>query len=365
MDFKLSEEQLLIQESAREIAEDLASLSAADAMENLAEADFLGLFYSEDLGGADGDFLSYIVALQEIAKVSASAALAYAVHATQACHAIATFANDELKAGYLPDLFSGVKKAAYAFGEMEHGKNESEINTNANKDSCAYVVNGRKTFVYGADIADVFIVFAKTDNGLSAFAVDRLSPGVSVSEGYEKMGMDHLSLNTVTFKDVRVPESHLIGSEGEAEQIAKSVFDLHSISLAAIACGILQTAIKKSIDYGKARVQFRCPILSFESMSEKIGQMMIKADATQLLTYKAAADWEENDPDYARDAYHARVFSIQNGEAICTDAIQMHGGYGYSKDLGVEVLLRDLKGLSVFEALAKPMILISASADIA
>ncbi|MFT8929736.1 MAG: acyl-CoA dehydrogenase family protein [Sporolactobacillus sp.] len=365
MDFKLSEEQLLIQESAREIAGDFAQRPAADALNDLADADFLGLFYPEQLGGADGDFLSYIVALQEIAKVSASLALAYAVQATQVCHALASFANDELKANYLPDLFSGEKRAAYAFGEITQGKDGSEINAHATKDKENYVINGQKTFVYGADTADSFVVFAQTDSGLSAFMVDRQIEGVAVSEPYEKMGLDGLSMSTVTLSDVHIPGGHLIGQEGTAEQIAKSVFDLHSTSLAAIACGVLQTAIKKTIDYGKARIQFHCPILSFESMSEKIGQMIIAADAAQLVTYKAAVAWDETDPDYSRNAYHARVFSIQSGERICTNAIQMHGGYGYSKDLGVEVLLRDMKGLSVFEELAKPVILLAASADIA
>ncbi|WP_332237157.1 acyl-CoA dehydrogenase family protein [Sporolactobacillus sp. KGMB 08714] len=364
MNFNLSEEQSLIQESAREIAENLSDLSAVDALKNLAETDFLGLFFSEDAGGAGGDFLSYIVALQEIAKVSASVALAYAVHCTQACYAIAAFAGSDLKKKYLPALFSGEKTAAYALGEGWRGKDLLNIEARAVKADDEYIINGEKTFVYGGASADIYIVFAKTDRGLSAFIVNHDTGGVAVSENYEKMGMDQITLNTVTFKNVHIPDVNIIGNEESGDEIRQSVFNLHSISLASIACGILTTAIEKTVTYGKERVQFNRPILSFEAMSEKLGHMMIKAEAARLLTFKAAAQWDANDEAYVRSAYHARDFSMQSGEEICTAAIQMHGGYGYSKDLGVEALLRDIKGLSVFENLTKPMVLMAASADI-
>lgn len=364
MDFQLSEEQALIRDSAREIAEDLSALPASEALRNLAEADFLGLFYSEENGGAGGDFLSYIVALEELAKVSASVALAYAVHATQACYAIASFADRPLKEKYLSSLFSGERIAAYAYGGGWPERDVLDNGAAAGKIQNGYVINGEKTFVYNGSSADVYVVFAQTGEGLSAFVVERGAEGLAVSDNYEKMGMDQISLNTLTLKDVYVPEENLIGKEGDGAKMARAVFNLNSVSLAAIACGISHTAIEKTVAYGKERKQFNCPVLSFEAMSEMLGRMTITLDAAELLTFKAAVQKEESAERYIPTAYHARAFAIRSGEEICTDAIQMHGGYGYSRDLGVEKLLRDMKGLSVFEQLPKPIVLAAAAADI-
>lgn len=356
MDFQLTEEQSLIKSSASEIANDLAGLSAKEALQVLADIDFLGIFFPEEYGGAGGDFLSYFVALKEFAHVSASAALGYAVHCTQAGYTIWKYGTKSAKENYLQALCSGQMIGSYAHDEGWIGRDVALIETKAEKDAAGFRITGQKTFVYNGRESDLLIIFANTEKGLSAFVVGSDLPGVKISEPYRKMGLDLISEHTVNFDKVYVPAENLLGEEGEGQIIAKCIFDVNSISLSAIAEGITHCAIEKAIAYGKERKQFNRPIIFFDGLSEKLGKMIVDLEASELLTEKAVQSLT-NGEDIAEQAYAARYFALKTGEQICVDAIQLHGGYGYSKDLGVESLLRDIKGLSVFETLTKPMIL--------
>jgi alkylation response protein AidB-like acyl-CoA dehydrogenase len=356
MDFQLSEEQTLIQQSTKEFADDFSNMSVQEALEALAEIDFLGIFVSEEEGGAGGDFVSYIVALEEIAKKSPSAALAYSIHCTQAMYAIQKYGSSTLKEKYLSALCKGEKIAGYALGEGWTGKDMLAIDASAVKNDNGYVLNGSKTFVYQAGQSDVYVVFANTENGLSAFVVDANLEGLSVSQSLAKMGLDQLDLVNVTLTNVQVPPENLIGIEGEGQKIADEIANLQNISLAAIANGIAETGIEKSISYGKERQQFNRSILKFEALQEMIGNMVTNLDASHLLTYLAAT-LKDNDEPFGEQAKKARYFAIKSGEKNVTDAVQIHGGYGYSKDLGVEVLMRDIKGLEVFDFMPKPLVL--------
>lgn len=364
MDFRLSEEQVLIQQSVREMAQDWKGLTVKEILQNLAEVDFLGVYLPEEVGGAGADFTSYILVLEELAKVSASAALAFAIHSTQASYSLNQYGTDFLKEKYLSNLCKGSNIGTYAFGESWVGKDKLATEAIAEKTDGGYTLNGAKTFVYNGIESDVVIVFAQTGENLSAFLVETGAPGVSFSEPYNKMGLDGLSAATLTLEKVFVPAENLIGNEGQGKQIEKSVKDIHSISLAAIAAGISQVAMEKSISYGKERMQFNRPIIKFEALLEMVGKMAVSIDSARLLTLRAAATVETNE-DAANQSMMARYFAITTGEDICVDAIQIHGGYGYSKDLGVEVLLRDLKGLSVIEEQDKPLILSIARNEIA
>jgi len=356
MDFQLSEEQVLIQQSIEEMAQEFAGLSTQEVLATLAEIDMLGMFVSEEEGGAGGDFLSYIVALEEIGKVSASAALAFAVHSTQALYAVQQWGSASLKEKYLSALSKGEKIGSYAFAEGWAGKDMLALEATAVKNENGYVLNGMKTFVYNGGQSDVYVVFANTENGVSAFVVDGDAEGVSFENPYRKMGLDQLTVATMTLADVQVPDENLVGEEGAGLQIASGVTDLQNISLSAIAVGIAQTAMDKSIAYGKERQQFNRPILSFEALQEMIGNMTANLDASRLLTYRAAAA-KDNGEVFGEQAKIARYFAVKTGEETCVDAIQIHGGYGYSKDLGVDVLLRDIKGLEVFDFQRKPLVL--------
>nr|WP_295973712.1 acyl-CoA dehydrogenase family protein [uncultured Bacillus sp.] len=356
MDFTLSDEQVLIQQSIKEIAQDLSGLSVNKSLKSLGEMDFLGMYFPEEVGGAGGEFSSYILALEELAKVSPSTALAYAIHSTQAASILNKWGNDEQKKSYLAPLCKGERIGSFAYGEAWAGKDMLAIETTALKLEDSYLLNGSKTFVLNGSEADLYIVFAKTEEGLTAFVVEKEAPGVTFSDSYKKMGLDELPIVTLTLENVQVPTDNVIGKEGLGEEIYQSAKDLHSISLAAIGTGISAVALEKSISYGKEREQFNRPIIKFEGLQEMIGNMKVHLSAAHLLTLQAAS-LVEREEDYKEAAAIARFYSLKTGEQSCLDAIQIHGGYGYSKDLGVEVLLRDIKGISLLEVHAKPMII--------
>nr|WP_295975613.1 acyl-CoA dehydrogenase family protein [uncultured Bacillus sp.] len=356
MDFQLSEEQALIQESIKELAQEFSELTVQEALVSLAEIDMLGMYISEEEGGAGGDFLSYIIALEEVAKESASSALAFAVHSTQAMYAIQKWGSDAVKEKYLSALCKGEKMGSYAFAEGWTGKDMLALEATAVKSENGYVLNGSKTFVYNGGQSDVYVVFANTKKGVGAFAVDSDAEGVSFKKPYRKMGLDQLPVSTLELTNVQIPAENLIGQEGAGLQIASDVADLQNISLSAIAVGLAQTTMDKSIAYGKERQQFNRPILCFEALQEMVGKMVANLDASRLLTYRAAAA-KDNGKAFGEQAKIARYIAVKTGEETCNNAIQIHGGYGYSKDLGVEVLLRDMKGLDVFDFQRRPLIL--------
>lgn len=356
MNFNLTEEQALIQQSIIEFAQDLKGLSVKEILASLAEIDFLGVFLPEEQGGAGGDFTSYCLVLEELAKVSASAALAYAIHNSQASYSLLEWGSEDLKQKYLTQLCKGEKLGAYAFGEGWVGKDMLAIETTAEQADNGYVLNGAKTFVLNGGESDLYIVFAKTGESLSAFVVEADAQGLSFSEPYRKMGLDELPTATLTLENMYVPAENILGEVGQGQKIYQSVKELHSISLAAIASGISQVAIDKSISYGKERQQFNTPIIRFQALQEKVGNMAVSIEASRLLTLRAAASFDSGE-EFGAYGTQARYFALKTGEEVCIDAIQLHGGYGYSKDLGVEVLLRDLKGISVIEAVAEPLIL--------
>lgn len=356
MDFQLSEEQVLIQQSIKEFAQEFSGLSVQEVVASLAEIDMLGMYISEEEGGAGGDFLSYIVALEEVAKVSASSALAFAVHSTQALYAVQNWGSKAVKEKYLSALCSGEKMGSYAFAEGWTGKDMLALEATAVKNENGYVLNGSKTFVYNGGQSDVYVVFANTEKGVSAFVVEADFTGVSFENPYRKMGLDQLPVATMRLENVQVPAENLVGQEGAGLRIAGSVADLQNISLSAIAVGIAQTAMEKSIAYGKERQQFNRPILSFEALQEMVGNMVANLDASRLLTYRAAAAKDSGEA-FAEQAKISRYIAVKTGEETCNSAIQIHGGYGYSKDLGIEVLFRDIKGLEVFDFIRKPLVL--------
>lgn len=356
MDFKLTEDQELIQQSIKEFTEQMSEMSTEEVLASLAEIDFLGIFFPEKVGGAEGDFTSYIVTLEELAKASPSAALAYANHLTLAAYALDKWGSEQIQEKYLAPLCKGEKFGSFALSEGWLGKDFLAINTTAEKTEDGYTLNGIKTFVHNGSNSDLYVVFAKTGEELSAFIVEKDMEGVAFGEAYKKMGLEGLPQATMTLTNVQVPFENLIGAQGQGFEIMKGARSLHSISLAAIAVAIAEQAIEKSIAYGKERQQFNRPIIKFEALQEMVGEMVTNLEAAKLLTYQAAS-YKDSNLSFADKAEIARYFALNTGEKTVIDAIQIHGGYGYSKDLGVEVLLRDLKGLKVFEQLEKPLVL--------
>ena len=356
MDFQLTEEQALIQQSIREFISELSGATVNEVLNSLAEIDFMGIFFDEETGGAGGDFTSYILALEEVAKVNPSAALAYAINSTQAGYTLEKFASAELKNKYLTQLTKGEVFGGYAYSEQGVDQDLLSINTTFVKESDGYVLNGTKTFVLNAGECGFYIVFAKGEQGLSAFLVEAEAAGVSFGTPYTKMGFDGIAAATMVLENVKIPLENLIGEEGKADSIEQQVRDLHSISLAAIAVGISQTGMDMSIAYGKEREQFKAPVITFEALREKVGNMVTNIEASRLLTFKAAA-LKDSGELFEEVAKMAKYFAIKTGEENVREAIQMHGGYGYTRDLGVERLFRDMKGLNVIETAAKPLVI--------
>lgn len=356
MNFTLSEEQALIQQSIREFISELLGSTVKEILTSLADIDFMGIFIPEENGGAGGDFTSYILALEEIAKVSPSAALAFAINNTQVSNALEQFGSQEIKSKYLTKLSEGKIFGAYAYSEQGIGDDLLSIDTTVVKDQNGYVINGAKTFVLNAGESDLYIVFAIGEQGLSAFVVEADYEGVSFGIPYKKMGLDGIPASTVILENVKVPVENLLGEEGKAEVIAKEVRDLHNISIAAIATAISQTGMDMAIAYGKERQQFRAPVITFEAIREKVGVMATNIEAARLLTYKAAF-CKDSGETFVEAASTAKYFSVKTGEENVREVIQIHGGYGYTKDLGVEKLFRDMKGLNVIESTDKPLVI--------
>lgn len=356
MDFKFTEEQQLIEQSVREFMQEQTDVAVPELLRNLAEMGFMGIFLDEDAGGAGSDFISYIITVEEMAKLSPSAALLYSINNSQIAYALNKFGSKAVKQKYLPKILEGEFIGSYAYSEQQLGGDLLTIDTKADKTDDGYRLNGSKTFVLNGGESDLYIVYAQTEKGLSTFVVEGSIEGVSFAEPYRKMGLDGLPAVTMTLTDVKVPFESLIGEVGEGEKIEREVRNLNNISIAAIATTVSDTAMKMSISYGKERQQFKAPIISFEGLRVKLGEMAANIEASKLLTYKAAALKDEG-KDFTEVATIARYFALKTGEDHVREAIQIHGGYGYTRDLGVESLFRDMKGLNIFESMSKPLVL--------
>ncbi|MFT8871829.1 MAG: acyl-CoA dehydrogenase family protein [Sporolactobacillus sp.] len=355
MDFKLSEEQQLIKQSMEEVASGSEKTDSHELLKNLADMGFIGIFYPEAVGGSDSDFMSFAVNVETLAKVSASHALALTIQGIQIAYPLFKWGSDAIQSAYLQLVNSGEKTGAYAYSEQGLGEDQLEINATAEHHEGLYVINGSKSFVLNAEHSDFFIVFACTGDLLSAFVIDRDAQGITIDPPYRKMGLDGLSAATVHFKNVSVPETHLLGHEGDGEAIFGQTNELLNIGLAATSIGLSQKAEEKSIAYGKQRFQFGRPVIAFEALQEKIGKMSVNIEAARLLMYKAAAD-VDNGASFTESSSVARYFALETGIVNCREAIQVHGGYGYTRDLGIEVLYRDMQGLMAVESQNKPLI---------
>lgn len=349
MDFIFTEDQQLIQQTIQEFVNENVEENTDTVLDGLAEMGFMGIFVPEQYQGAESDFTSYVLALEELAKHSGSTALRYAIQNTQVIYPLLQYADDSLKEKYLPALASGELIGAYAYSEA--AEELYAVSATATPNGDAYVINGKKTFVLNGDKADIFITYANIGNELAAFIVDAKKAGVSLGQAYKKMGLDQVAAIDVTFDNVT---AELISKDGKA--LAKDVSVIHGIALSSIANGLSVKGYSKCIEYGQSRVQFKKPIISFDAPREMVGQMIINVEGTKLLTYKAAITKDQGS-NYEEIALIARAASMRLGEQNLRNSIQVHGGYGYTRDLGIEVMFRDMKGLQVLENFERPLVL--------
>ena len=363
MDFELSEEQLLIRGMVKEFAASEVAPIAAEIDRNhrfpeesipkLAKLNLLGVPYPEEFGGAGADNVSYVLVIEELARVCASTAAIVSGHTSLGTWPIFEFGTSAQKEKYVTNLASGSMLGAFAITEPGAGTDAAAGKATAVVDGDEYVLNGSKIFITNGGYADVYIVTAMTDlaagtRGISAFLVEKDAPGFSVGEKEHKMGIKASSTTPLYFSDCRIPKDALLGKEGKGFNIAMAALDGGRIGIAAQALGIAQGALDASIAYAKERVQFGKPLAALQAIQWMIADMATDIDAARLLVYRAAWNKDQGLP-FGTAASMAKLFASETSTRVADRAIQIHGGYGYTESYPVERAYRDAKITELYE----------------
>ena len=363
MDFMLTEQQKMMKKLFSEFAEKEVKPLAAEIDEQerfprenvgkMAACKMLGIPYSREYGGAGADYLSYILAVEELSKKCATTGVVLSAHTSLGTWPIAQFGTEAQKQKYLPDLCTGKKLAAFGLTEPNAGTDAAGQQTTAVKDGDDYILNGTKIFITNAGEADVYIIFAMTDKsqgtrGISAFIVEKGMPGFTVGQHEKKLGIRGSATSELIFNNVRLSKDQLLGQEGKGFKIAMMTLDGGRIGIAAQALGIAQGAIDETVPYVKARKQFGRPIAKFQNTQFQLADMQTKVDAARWLVYDAAMKKEKGLP-YSVEAAKAKLFAAEVAMEVTTKAIQLLGGYGYTRDYPVERMFRDAKITEIYE----------------
>ncbi len=363
MNFDLTDDQILVQEMAREFATKEVAPIAAEIDRNhrfpeeliprMAELGFMGIPWPEEVGGAGADWMSYVLVCEEISKVCGSTGVILAAHTSLGTGPIFRYGSDAQKEKYLRDLASGTKLAAFALTEPAAGTDAAAGRSTAVLDGDEYVINGSKIFISNGGFADVYIVTAMTDQtkgtrGISAFIIEKDTPGFTVGERERKMGIKASSTTPLFFSDCRVPKDALLGQEGHGFQMAMQTLDGGRIGVGAQALGIAQGALDASIAYAKERVQFGKPIAAQEAIQFMLADMATEIDAVRLMTYRAAWN-EDNGRPYGKEAAMVKVYGSEMATRVAGKAIQIHGGMGFTESYPVERAYRDAKITEIYE----------------
>ena len=363
MNFDLSEKQALMRKLFREFAEKEVKPLAAEIDEEerfpienvkkMAEIGMMGIPFESKYGGSDGDNLSYILAVEELSKVCATTGVILSAHTSLCCNPIYTYGTEEQKMKYLVPLAKGEKLGAFGLTEPNAGSDAAMQQTTAIKEGDYYKINGSKIFITNGGYADIYIIFAMTDKqkgtrGISAFIVEKDMEGFSIGKIEKKLGIHGSSTAELIFKDLYVPKENLLGQEGKGFGIAMSTLDGGRIGIAAQAIGIAQGALNETIKYVKDRKQFGRPIAAFQNTQFVIADLQTKIDAARLLVYRAAY-LKDTNQSYTSEAAMAKLFAAEVAMETTTKAVQLHGGYGYTRDYPVERMFRDAKITEIYE----------------
>ena len=363
MNFNLTKEQELVRKMVREFTEteiqpiaaqtDETSEYPRETIDQLFRYGVMGMVVPKEYGGAGADDVCGAIAIEELSRHCASTGDIVATHNGLCCGPIIKNGTPEQKAKYLPMLTTGGKVGAFALTEPNAGSDASKGTTTAVLEGDHYVLNGAKIFITNGYVADVFVVFAMTDpskgtRGISAFIVESSFPGFSVGKHEVKMGLHGSPTAEIVFTDCIVPKENLLGVEGKGFKIAMQTLDGGRIGIAAQSVGLAQGAMDAAMEFTKSRVQFGRPISKFQNTQFVFADMEVAINAGRLLTYKAAALKSEGKP-FTKDAAMAKLFASENAMKITTKAVQMHGGYGYTKDYPAERMMRDAKITEIYE----------------
>ena len=363
MKFDLTEEHLMIRDAARDFAQNELLPGVIERDENqkfpseqikkMAELGFMGMMVSPDYGGGGMDTISYVLAMEEISKVDASAAVIMSVNNSLVCWGLETYGSQEQKDKYLRRLATGEIIGAFCLSEPEAGSDATSQQTTAIEKDDYYLLNGTKNWITNGNSASIFLVIAQTDSslghkGINAFIVEKETEGVIVGKKEDKLGIRGSDTHSIMFNDVQVPKENRIGEDGFGFSFAMKTLSGGRIGIAAQALGIASGAYELALEYSKQRKAFGKEISRHQAIAFKLADMATEIDAARLLCLRAA--WlKDNGMNYDREGAMAKVFASETAMKTTTEAVQVHGGYGFVKEYHVERLMRDAKITQIYE----------------
>ena len=365
--YPLSDEHKMIRDAARDFAQKEISPIAAEHDENgtfpqatikkMGGLGFMGIEVPEQYGGAGMDALAYVLALEEICKVDASHGVIMSVNNSLYCHGILKFGTEEQKKKFVTPIASGQAIGAYSLTEPQSGSDAGTMKSRATREGDFYILNGSKSWVTSGPVADYFVVFMMTDpekkqKGVSAFLVEGSNPGLKRGKKEPKLGIRASATSELTFEDCRIPIENRLGAEGDGFKIAMTVLDAGRIGIATQALGIAEAAYEAARQYAGQREAFGQPIGAFQGTGFKIADMKTRIEASRLLIYNAAIAKDkakESGGRYSLEASMAKLFASETAMFVTHQAVQIHGGMGYSKELPVERYFRDAKITEIYE----------------
>jgi alkylation response protein AidB-like acyl-CoA dehydrogenase len=363
MNFDFTEEQLMIRDAARDFAQrellldvierDTNAIFPEKHVKTMAELGFLGMMVDPEYGGSGMDTVSYVLAMEEISKADASAAVIMSVNNSLVCYGISKYCNEEQKQKYLKPLATGEKIGAFLLSEPEAGSDATHQHTTAEDMGDYYLVNGTKNWITNANSASTYIVIAQTHpekrhHGINAFLIEKDTPGITLGQHEDKMGMRSSDTHSVMFTDVKIPKENRIGEDGFGFKFAMKALEAGRIGIASQALGLASGALERSIQYSKERKAFGTEIANHQSIAFKLSDMAVKVENARNLCLKAA--WlKDNGKPFALASSMAKQYAADIAMEVTTEAVQIHGGYGYVKEYHVERLMREAKLTQIYE----------------
>jgi butyryl-CoA dehydrogenase len=363
MNFALTKQQEFVKQMVREFAINEVKPIAAEidqterfpmeTVEKMARYDMMGIPISTEFGGAGGDNLSYAIAVEELSKVCGTTGVILSAHTSLCAGPLDMFGTPEQKIKYLVPIAKGEKLGAFGLTEPNAGTDAAGQQTTAILDGDNYILNGSKIFITNGGVADVFIVFAMTDKsigtrGITAFIVEKEFEGFSIGKHEDKLGIRASSTTELIFENCKVPKENMLGKLGKGFGIAMKTLDGGRIGIAAQALGLAEGALEEAAKYMKERKQFGKPLAAFQGLQWMMAELEVKVEASRLLVYKAA--WNKDQGiSYSLEAARAKLFASETAMEVTTKAIQIFGGYGYTKDYPVERMMRDAKITEIYE----------------
>ena len=365
MNFELNEEQNLIRETVRDFAVNEIAPSAKERDEEerfdrelmfdkLGELGLTVIVFPEQYGGAGADYISYAIAVEELSRVCASTGVTLSAHLSLCANPIYMFGTEEQKQQFLVPLAEGSKMGAFGLTETSAGSDAGGTKTTAVLDGDEWVLNGSKIFITNGKEAEVYIILARTDkeaqkhHGISAFIIEKGSPGFSFGKKEEKMGIRSSLTYELVFENCRIPKENLLGEEGKGFKVAMKTLEGGRIGIAAQALGIAQGALDAAVDYAKERKQFDTPIAAFQGVQFQLADMHTQVEAVRLMVYNAAYR-ASNGLSYGTESAMAKLMASETAMKVATQSVQIHGGYGYTREFPVERMMRDAKITEIYE----------------